>query len=175
MFVATRTSWSSLQKANAKFAKHRSVKYVVRIDIANFFGSLNQHTLINVLSDAGYPSALSTRLENLLAGHAGERSSRGILQGMYPSDLLGNFYLAPIDQFLKERGVISTRYVDDMYIFIDSVDAADSLMQALIPELRSYDLGLNEAKCKILPATALITEEPDLEALFDAAVAEVSE
>ncbi|MFS2016051.1 RNA-directed DNA polymerase [Massilia sp. CT11-108] len=175
MFVATRTSWNALQKANAKFAQEKSVKYVVRIDIANFFGSLNQHTLVNVLADAGYPSALSSRLENLLAGYAGERSSRGILQGMYPSDLLGNFYLAPIDQFLKEKKIISTRYVDDMYIFIDSVDSADSLMQELIPELRSYDLGLNEAKCKILPASALITEEPDLEALFEAAVAEVSE
>lgn len=175
MFVATRTSWNALQKANANFATMKSVKYVIRIDIANFFGSLNQHTLVNVLSDAGYPSALASRLENLLAGYAGERSSRGILQGMYPSDLLGNFYLAPIDQFLKEKEVTSTRYVDDIYIFIDSVDTADSLMQELIPELRSYDLGLNEAKCKILPANALITEEPDLEALFEAAVTEVSE
>jgi hypothetical protein len=174
MFVATRTCWNSLQKANAKYAKRRAVKYILRIDIANFFGSLNQHTLINVLSDAGYPSSLSSRLENLMAGYAGERSSRGILQGMYPSDLLGNFYLAPIDQFLKERGVISARYVDDLYIFVDSVDSADKLLQALIPELRSYDLVLNEAKCKILPANALITEEPDLEALFEAAVTEVS-
>jgi hypothetical protein len=175
MFVATRTCWNALQKANAKFAKQPSAKYVLRIDIANFFGSLNQHTLINVLSDAGYPSALSSRLENLLAGYAGERSSRGILQGMYPSDLLGNFYLVPIDQFLKEKDITSARYVDDLYIFIDSVDSADKLLQSLIPELRSYDLVLNEAKCKILPANALITEEPDLEALFEAAVAEVSE
>lgn len=175
MFVATRTCWNALQKANAKFAKQPSAKYVLRIDIANFFGSLNQHTLINVLSDAGYPSALSSRLENLLAGYAGERSSRGILQGMYSSDLLGNFYLVPIDQFLKEKGITSARYVDDLYIFIDSVDSADKLLQSLIPELRSYDLVLNEAKCKILPANALITEEPDLEALFEAAVTEVSE
>ncbi|CAE6793140.1 RNA-directed DNA polymerase [Paraburkholderia nemoris] len=174
MFVPARTCWGRLQKANAKHAKKSSVKYILRLDIANFFGSLNQHTLINVLNDVGYPSALSSRLENLLTGYAGERSSRGILQGMYPSDLLGNFYLAPIDQFLKELDVPSARYVDDLYIFLESVDAADQLLRKLIPELRSYDLVLNEAKSKVMPASALIAEEPDLEQLFEAAVQEIS-
>lgn len=174
MFVPTRTCWSRLQKANADYAKEPSVKYILRLDIANFFGSLNQHTLINVLNDVGYPSALSSRLEGLLTGYAGERSSRGILQGMCPSDLLGNFYMAPIDQFLKELGVFSARYVDDLYLFLESVDAADQLLRKLIPELRSYDLVLNEAKSKIMPASALIAEEPDLEKLFNTAVEEIS-
>lgn len=175
MFVPARTGWGRLQKANASFAKRSPAKYILRLDIANFFGSLNQHTLINVLNDVGYPSSLSSRLENLLTGYVGERSSRGILQGMYPSDLLGNFYMVPIDRFLKELDVPSTRYVDDLYIFLESVDAADKLLRKLIPELRSYDLVLNEAKSKIIPATALIAEEPDLEKLFAAAVQEISE
>lgn len=174
MFVPTRTCWSRLQKANADYAKQSSVKYILRLDIANFFGSLNQHTLINVLNDVGYPSALSSRLECLLTGYVGERSSRGILQGMCPSDLLGNFYLTPIDQFLKELNVPSARYVDDLYLFVESVDAADQLLRKLIPELRSYDLVLNEAKSKIMPASALIAEEPDLEKLFNTAVEEIS-
>ncbi len=175
MFVPTRTCWNRLQKANATHAKKSAIKYILRVDVANFFGSLNQHTLINVLNDVGYPSALSSRLENLLTGYAGERSSRGILQGMYPSDLLGNYYLAPIDRFLHELDVPSARYVDDLYVFLESVDAADQLLRKLIPELRSYDLVLNEAKSKIMPASALIAEEPDLEQLFEAAVAEVSQ
>jgi hypothetical protein len=174
MFVPTRTCWSKLQKANADYAKQSSVKYILRLDIANFFGSLNQHTLINVLNDVGYPSALSSRLECLLTGYVGERSSRGILQGMCPSDLLGNFYLTPIDQFLKELNVPSARYVDDLYLFVESVDAAEQLLRKLIPELRSYDLVLNEAKSKIMPASALIAEEPDLEKLFNTAVEEIS-
>ena len=174
MFAPTRTCWSQLQKANAEYAKGPSVKYILRLDIANFFGSINQHTLINVLNDVGYPAALSSRLEGLLTGYVGERSSRGILQGMCPSDLLGNFYLAPIDQFLKELNVPSARYVDDLYLFLESVDAADQLLRKLIPELRSYDLVLNEAKSKIIPASALIAEEPDLEKLFSTAVEEIS-
>ena len=55
-------------------------------------------------------------------------------------DLFGNYYLAPIDRFLEEYGVVSARYVDDVYVFVESVEATDQLL--LIPTLRSYDLVL---------------------------------
>lgn len=174
MFLPTRTCWNRLQKANLEYSKQPSAKYILKLDVANFFGSLNQHTLINVLSDAGYPKPLSSRLEAILTSFTGERSSRGILQGMYTSDLLGNYYLAPIDRFLSDYAVPSARYVDDIYIFLESVDAGDQLLRQLIPALRSYDLVLNEAKSVIMPVSALMTEEPDLEQLFEAAVEEVA-
>ncbi|MGZ4987357.1 MAG: RNA-directed DNA polymerase, partial [Limisphaerales bacterium] len=132
------------------------------------------HELINVLSDSGYPKPLHSRLEAILTSFTGDRSSRGILQGMYPSDLFGNFYLAPIDTVLAEHGVPSARYVDDIYVFVKSMNAAGALMRELIPALRSYDLTLNEAKSKIILKSSLIAEEPDLEALFSDAVEEIS-
>jgi hypothetical protein len=166
MFKPTRACWGELQKALAKHSKNKENKYVVKIDVANFFGSLNQHTLINVLADSGYPARFLSRLEAVLTAYTGERSSRGIIQGIYPSDLLGNFYMEPIDRFLADQDIPSARYVDDMYIFLKSVDASERLMRQLIPELRSYDLVLNEAKSVIMPKAALNTEEPDLEALL---------
>jgi hypothetical protein len=174
MFLPTRTCWSALQKALARHAKAVAINYILKIDVANFFGSINLHTLINVLNDSGYPKSLSSRLEAILRSYTGERSSRGILQGIYPSDLFGNYYLAPIDRFLKEWGVPSARYVDDIYIFVENVDATDFLLRELIPTLRTYDLVLNEAKSVIIPKGFLKTEEPDLEALFDAAVEEIA-
>jgi hypothetical protein len=176
MFYSSRTCWNELQDANRVHARARGVKYVLRVDIANYFGSLNQHKLINVLSDGGYPAPLASKLEEMLLAYTGERNSRGILQGMYPSDLFGNFYLAPVDQFLKEDvAVPSTRYVDDLYIFLDSIDSSTAVVRKLIPMLRSYDLILNEAKSKILPAKTLLTEEPDLEGLFREAIDEAKE
>jgi Reverse transcriptase (RNA-dependent DNA polymerase) len=174
MFQPTRTCWGLLQAALKKHALNASTKYIVKIDISNFFGSLNQHTLINVLADSGYQKPLASRLELLLTSFIGERSSRGILQGIYPSDLFGNFYMAPVDRFLKELGHPSARYVDDLYVFVESVEASNQLMRELIPFLRSYDLVLNEAKCVIMAKNHLITEEPDLEALFADAVEEIS-
>jgi hypothetical protein len=175
MFLPTRTCWTALQNALAKHAKSDSNRYILKIDVANFFGSLNLHTLINVLNDSGYPKSLSSRLEAILTSYTGERSSRGILQGIYPSDLFGNYYLAPIDRFLKEYGVQSARYVDDIYVFVGTVEATNRLLRQLIPTLRSYDLVLNEAKSVIMPKSALRTEEPDLEALFAAAVEEIAD
>ncbi len=175
MFLPTRTCWSALQKALKKHAAGKEFVYVVKVDVANFFGALNLHELINVLSDSGYPKPLNSRLEALLTSFTGDRSSRGILQGMYPSDLFGNFYLAPIDAVLEEHGVPSARYVDDIYIFIKSISAAGRLLRELIPALRTYDLTLNEAKSKILLKSSLNAEEPDLEALFADAVDEISE
>ena len=175
MFLPTRICWGNLRAALDKNAKLDSVNYILKTDVANFFGSLNQHTLIKFLNDCGYSKSLSSRLEVVLTSFTGERSSRGILQGIYPSDLLGNFYLTPVDRFLADHGVPSARYVDDIYIFVESVDAADHLLRELIPFLRSYDLILNEQKSVIMPKTALITEEPDLEALFSKAAEEIAE
>jgi hypothetical protein len=174
MFQPTRTCWSNLQTALARHSKTSELKYILKVDVANFFGSLNQHILINVLSDSGYPKPLHSRLEAILTSFTGERSSRGILQGMYPSDLFGNYYLAPIDKILDEHGVPSARYVDDIYVFVRSMDGADKLLRELIPALRSYDLVLNEAKSMVIPKSSLMTEEPDLEALFADAVAEIA-
>jgi hypothetical protein len=58
---------------------------------------------------------------------------------------------------------------------VNSVDQAENMMRGLIPTLRAYDLVINEAKSVLLPATSLVTEEPDLEQLFDAAICEISD
>jgi hypothetical protein len=68
----------------------------------------------------------------------------------------------------------SARYVDDIYVFAKNVDEADKMLRELIPFLRTYDLVLNEAKCVIIPKASLITEEPDLEGLFNDAVKEIA-
>lgn len=174
MFLPTRVCWSQLQKALRKHSKKEEFKYILKVDVANYFGSLNQHVLINVLSDSGYPKSLYSRLEAILTSFTGERSSRGILQGMYPSDLFGNFYLAPVDKFLADLDVPSARYVDDLYIFVRTMLGAERLLRELIPTLRSYDLVLNEAKSVVMPKSALISEEPDLESLFADAVQEIA-
>jgi hypothetical protein len=173
MFLPTRTCWNDLQTALARHSRSNEVKYILKIDVANYFGSMNLHTLINVLNDSGYVGELSGRLETILTSYTGLRSSRGILQGMFPSDLFGNFYMEPIDRFLKEYGVKAARYVDDLYVFMDSVEAADRLLVQLIPKLRTYDLVLNEAKCMIIPKWQFHAEEPDLQSLFNDAVEEI--
>jgi hypothetical protein len=174
MFLPTRTCWSGFQKSLKKHAENKNLHYVVKLDIANCFGTLNQHMLINVLKSTGYPNELSGSLEELIGHFTGTRSSRGIVQGIFPSDLLGNFYLDPVDRFLKDNKHPSARYVDDIYVFVDTGDSADRVVRGLISLLRQYDLSLNETKSRVMAKSALQAEEPDLEVLFQAAIEEIA-
>lgn len=175
MFVSNRTCWSELQAAVKSYAQDDSIKYILRLDIANYFGSLNLKTLVSALDDVGLDPRLSDVLGRLLLNFSGGDGSRGIIQGVYPSDLLGTFYMNPVDQLFDDLDVKSARYVDDLYIFVGSVDEADAVLRRLIPFLRSYDLNLNEVKSFVFPKRSLFSVEPDLEELFHDAVDEISE
>jgi Reverse transcriptase (RNA-dependent DNA polymerase) len=166
MFEPSRASWNKMQQALDQLAKQHAKSYVVKADIANCFETINQHTLVNHLDAIGYPSSLKGALDAFLVLVTGDRNSRGLLQGLFPSDLLGNFYLNPIDEHFKDLEIPSARYVDDIYLFVSSLRQAEEVTRILTSKLRDYDLGLNEYKSKLLQSNSLIIEEPDLERLF---------
>jgi hypothetical protein len=172
VYEPTRKSWGEFQIDSQKKAK--KAKFIIKADVANFFGSLNQHTLINLIDDAGVDSYVINILEKILVRYTGaERSSRGIIQGLATSDLLGNFYLTPVDALFKKQKVPSSRYVDDIFAFFETSESSDTFSRELISKLRSYDLSLNEYKSTFMVASNLLTEEPDLEILFNEAVEEI--
>jgi hypothetical protein len=59
MFLSTRKCWSELQRALKAHAANDHAKYILRVDVADYFGSINQHTLINALKAYGFDSSLS--------------------------------------------------------------------------------------------------------------------
>ena len=172
MFESSRATWNRMQQALNTLSRKKK-GYVIKADVANCFASINQHTLINHLESIGYPTTLKNALDAILVLNTGDRNSRGLLQGVFPSDLFGNFYLSPIDQMFKDLKVSSVRYVDDIYAFVPTLAKAESVMRELTRKLRDYDLSLNEAKPKILHSKSLIIEEPDLEKLFSDAIDEL--
>ena len=172
MFLSSRNCWNRMQTQLGKLTKGTS-KVVLRADIASCFQSINQHTLINTLEGLGFPKEYVKPLESMLTQMSTGRSSRGILQGIYPSDLLGNFYLYPIDRHFSDAGIPSIRYVDDIYAFFESHEHCDKSIIHLYPELRRLDLALNEAKTCVTTPLGLLTSDPDLDAMFDAAIVEV--
>lgn len=172
MFLSSRDCWNQMQNQLSTLV-NGTAKVVLRADIASCFQSINQHTLVNTLEGLGFPKEYVKALESMLTQMSTGRSSRGILQGIYPSDLFGNFYLYPIDRHLSDAGIPSIRYVDDIYAFFESHEQGDKAIIRLYPELRRLDLVLNEAKTCITTPLGLLTSDPDLDAMFDAAIAEV--
>ena len=141
-------------------------------DIANYFERVPQHQLINLLRASDIPSGVINLLEELFLAFR-ERRSFGIVQGVYPSDLLGNFYLSHLDAHCETRGWDSARFVDDFYIHFGDRHEAERGLSGIINTLRSDGLHLNEAKSGIKYAEDVIWEETELDRLLDQAREEV--
>jgi len=174
MFKLSNECWQDLREAlNAK-GREENLEYAVRTDVSCCFERIYQHNLINLLRSSGCDSRVVNLLERLLLAFT-ENDSHGILQGMFPSDFLGNFYLASIDDGLKVEDVPFIRYVDDIYMFYHSELEAKKGLVRLCRMLRDEGLNLNESKTDIIPTSELIAEETEIDRLFHAARQEISD
>ena len=90
-------------------------QFILRADIANYFETIPQHAVINLLSSSGVQREIVSLLEEQLLSFQ-ERTSTGIIQGIYPSDILGNFYLSDFDADCEMHDLASARYVDDIFV-----------------------------------------------------------
>lgn len=172
LFNSSQQSWDQFQTAIRRIAD--SGGFILKTDIANYFERLPQHHLINLLRASGVSGGIINLLEELLLAFQ-ERDSYGIIQGVYPSDLLGNFYLTEIDSHCDINNIPSARYVDDLYMHFNTyVDAQRGLL-SLQEQLRREGLHLNEYKSGIWSADKLIAEETLVDNFFEAARDEVLE
>lgn len=176
MFIPTRYCWNKMQSSVSKLVKSKKYPTILKSDVANYFANINQHTLVNDLEDYGVSAPVKKCLEKMLTHFTGgERSSRGIIQGVYPSDLIGNFYLRGIDQFFEDLDMPSIRYVDDTYVFLPQVSDLQTLFPKYIERLRDYDLALNESKTGLYRADRVIQQDFELNDLFEFAREEFQE
>lgn len=165
MFGPAHAAWQEMRSAVEAHGSDPDYSHALRADVAAYFERVYQHNLINLLHATGCRSESVNLLEKLLLAWM-EKDSHGILQGLFPSDFLGNFYLCALDAELEVRGAPSVRLLDDLYIFFDSAHAAREGLVWLCRSLRKDGLHLNERKTSILEASQLIYEETQLDTMF---------
>lgn len=170
LFVPSHEGWEAFQgKVRLLFDQSN---YILKADIANYFETLPQHSVINLLSSSGVQREVVTLLEEQLLSFQG-RSSAGIIQGIYPSDVLGNFYLSDFDADCEMRQLPSARYVDDIFVgFAEQADARRELVR-LNARMRGNGLFFNPSKTSIVTQDHARQEEGELERLFDDARNEI--
>lgn len=174
-FVSASAQWRKLRKSLEKEIKTGKYSIALKTDISQFFFSINQHELINQLEHQGLQPEMVRFIEKFLSGLTLDRSSRGILQGLYASDLLGNSYLSAIDEFIASHNIVHFRYVDDIYLLFKSSDEMKDFFPLLVKRLRDYDLSLNESKTFAVAPTALLRQETELDKAIAAAKKEAAE
>ena len=174
MFWPSYETWGNFQSALTDYSEADRGTFVLKADIASYFECINQHTLVNLLASSGCEQGIIRLLEDVLAAWS-QRQSRGILQGLFPSDFLGTLFLCTVDANFAIRDLATARYVDDLYLFCDSRRSAQKELIELCRHLREVGLFVNEYKTRILNVSSLKREETMVDELFRAAREQLEE
>jgi RNA-directed DNA polymerase len=150
-------------RALRNYLNEQAVEVVIDIDLANFFGSINQSALLEILSkkigDKRFLRYISRlHKSGVLSEGVLRRPEEGVVQGSLSSPILANIYAHyAIDEWMEEvvkrhcRGKVELfRYCDDAVICCETESDAQRIKQALIKRLAKFELKLNEEKTKLV-------------------------
>lgn len=160
-----RTDFPNITKIlEAVYKEARKHKFILKIDISKFFPSINKENLlegIKIHVEDKYVIDLISRSFNnefeikYTKDFSLEKKKeieefvrKGIPQGCAYSPLLANFYGLPLDEFVKDKGYSSFRYLDDMIIFTESESEAKTLFSELKKVGESLGLKIHDIDSK---------------------------
>jgi len=135
-------------------------KYAVDMDLEQFFETVNQSKLIEVLSrtvpDGRVISLIHKYLNaGVVIRNRFEETKVGVPQGGPLSPLLSNVMLNELDKELEKRGHRFVRYADDLVILCKSKRSAERTLANIVPYIeKKLSLRVNREKT----ATAYISE-----------------
>lgn len=135
----------------ASFCACKRYKWVLRLDIDNFFDTVD-HTILFDRLRHYIPDPEILRLVQLCVtmgtvnkSNSWKPSTLGLPQGALLSPLLSNFYLHPFDQFVLSKSEAYVRYADDFVVCCETKEAADDLLDRINTFLATrLHLKLNE-------------------------------
>ena len=150
-------------------AKETNYKYVVELDIANYYDSIRLDILemrIREIVDKKYAYTVSLLFHFLNYWNRDinlyNKQTVGIPQDAMGdfSRILANFYLQPYDKIAyglcKQYKCKYLRYADDQFFFAENRNKLDFLIFKVSKELNSLGLSVNQKKVKIMKAKDLI-------------------
>lgn len=139
-----------------RLTKGLSDKYCLKVDIHNYFNSINVPLLLEKLTFLKKEDASLYRLfEKLLSADAAMengtliKEKRGAMAGTPISPFFANVYLMETDLYFAERNLLYFRYSDDILLFADTKSELLSLQTVLYEQLASHGLTLNPEKVKL--------------------------
>lgn len=152
-FRPMRSAHQAMQKAKEYY--EQGYKYVVDIDLAKYFDTVNHELLLNQLRQVIKDDRIIQLIKKYLKSGVLENgliaaTETGTPQGGNLSPLLSNIYLTPFDWMLTARGHRFVRYADDCNIYVKSKKAAQRVMSGCVEYLEGkLKLKVNEEKSQI--------------------------
>lgn len=142
-------------------------KYVLKVDITDFFPSIDREKLFQIIDDIKIDDSLKNIIRKSIANSINYNKKDesvfeamkvcGIPQGCAFSPLLSNLYALPLDRYLKENSILSYRYLDDMIVYTNSKREAEKIFKELVRIASSIKLNihsLESEKSEIIKTTS---------------------
>lgn len=150
----------AINQAHKILSSKDGLNYVVEIDLANFFNTVNHRLLMKLVRKRiGSRKVLSLIHRQLVAkveNEEGETSTPnvGTPQGGIVSPILANIFLHyALDEWFGENYKMKAqmvRYADDAVFFFKTKSAAEVFLKAVKSRLENFKLKLNEDKTRII-------------------------
>ena len=123
--------------------------FVLTVDIADFYNQIYLHVVANQLEASGVPAGRSRNIERLLM-NLNANKSIGVPVGPFFSIILAELSLCDLDNFLLSKGIIFTRYVDDLRVFCKSEREAQHTLSLISEHLYlNQRLAIQSSKTQI--------------------------
>ena len=132
--------------------------WIVDIDLQKFFDTVPQDRMISKLLQRVKSGEIVSLIRTFLRSgvmnqDTFEETELGLQQGSPLSPLLANIYLNELDEELSKRGLRSTRYADDLLVYVKSEKAANRVMESLTKFIeKKMKLKVNMTKSKVCQA-----------------------
>ena len=129
--------------------------YCLKVDISNYFNSINPEKLIEKLEILKEDEKLFLLFENILSdervtdGETVVKEQKGAMAGTPFAPFLANVYLRDMDEWFQKNDILYFRYSDDILLFADSREQLQERQQYLFEKISSEGLTLNPDKVKI--------------------------
>ena len=141
-------TYTNFEKHARAEIKKKTVKVLVRCDIANFYDRLNLHRLESNLHSLPIEKKRVKLINELLLFWA-NRDSYGLPVGGNASRILAEAALIEVDNYLVSHEVKFSRFVDDYRLFAKDAKQAHYWISLLIERLSLEGLLINQSKTRI--------------------------
>ena len=157
-----------LNNLNLKIEKSKSCKYILHLDIANFFNSIYTHNISALTKGADWASKQFQLYQNskdtakeydVLRNIDGKftemnlKRTHGLLIGPRLSFIIAESLLTQIDielhRILKPYNIDFVRYVDDYDVFVRDEEQIKIIKDTFNQVLQKYGLLINDSKTKL--------------------------
>lgn len=141
----------SVKEAISLLKKNRGF-YAFKLDISNYFNSIDVTILLGKLKQVLNDDLLFDLFENILTRDLVDENGTiknekcGAMAGVPLSAFFANVYLYDMDKFFEEQGNVYARYSDDIIIFSDDSIKLEEYRQILYQRIEESKLLINHKK-----------------------------